>query len=349
MRRAGVLALLAWLTTGCFTGSYLAQAAAGQDELSWRRRPVDEVVGDPRTPEHTRRLLALVEDVKRYGERNHLDPTDNYREYVDVDGPAVVWVVSAAAPLSFAQKTWWFPIVGNVPYLGWFDRRDAERHADRLRRAGWDVDLRGASAYSTLGFFDDPILSTMIRPRLGTVGGLVNVVIHESVHATHYVPGQTLFNESLADFVADRLTAVYLRRRLQLSRWQIWAYEEGQVRGAQRAREFFDAYRTLETVYASALPEATKLEIKTRVTDLVREKWGFSRPINNATLAQSRSYNGGIPVFAELLAHCDEDWGRFWAAVERIDTSSFDGPQQRDIDPVLRAVMTTPCPHRRPP
>jgi len=341
--RAVVTCLWGLLSVGCFAGGYLAQAAAGQDELSWRRRPVKEVVADPTTTDHTRQLLALVEDVKRYGERNHLKPTGNYEEYVDLDGPAVVWVVSAAKPLSFEQKTWWFPIVGSVPYLGWFNRRDAERHAERLRGEGWDVDLRGASAYSTLGFFDDPVLSTMIRPRLGTVGGLVNVVIHESVHATHYVSGQTLFNESLADFVADSLTSIYLRERLQLGRWQIWAYEEGQIRGEERAKEFFEAYRTLETVYASNLSDAQKLAIKAKVTEIVRVKWNFSRPITNATLAQSRAYHGGIPIFAELLEHCGQNWSRFWSAVKTIDTSSFAQPQQKDIDPVLRTLMKRPC------
>lgn len=341
--RALLVTLLALLSTGCFAGGYIAQAAAGQDELSWRRRPVDEVIADPTTAEHTKQLLALVEDVKRYGERNHLKPTGNYEEYVELDSPAVVWVVSAAAPLSFQQKTWWFPIVGNVPYLGWFNRRDAERHAERLRKEGWDVDLRGASAYSTLGFFDDPVLSTMIRPRLGTVGGLVNVVIHESVHATHYVSGQTLFNESLADFVADSLTGIYLRDRLELSRWQIWAYEESQIRGEERAKEFFEAYRTLETVYASTLPDEEKLAIKKKVTEMVRKKWNFSRPITNATLAQSRAYHGGIPIFAELLVHCGQDWSRFWTAVKTIDESSFSMAQQKDIDPVLRQLMQRPC------
>src|SRR6185312_14274837 len=110
----------------------------------------------------------------------------------------------------FRSKTWWFPIVGRVPYLGWFDRDDAHDFADELHREGWDSDVGAADAYSTLGWFDDPVLSTMIAGGDEAVGELVNVILHESVHATLYVDGQTRFNESLAEFVAGKLTTVYL-------------------------------------------------------------------------------------------------------------------------------------------
>ena len=209
-----LLVALACSQLGCLHLCYLAQAAAGQDEIRFRARPIEEALADPSLKPRIRRLLAMVADVKAYGEQHGLDATDNYSEFTQLDRPVAAWVVLAAPPLSLNPKMWWFPIVGSVPYLGWFNQRDAERHAATLRRQGWDVHLRGAGAYSTLGWFDDPVLSTMIRPRgMGDASGLVNIVLHESVHATHYVSSQSYFNESLANFVADSLTVTYLRDR----------------------------------------------------------------------------------------------------------------------------------------
>ena len=171
-----LLVALACSQLGCLHLCYLAQAAAGQDEIRFRARPIEEAVADPSLKPRIRRLLAMVTDVKAYGEQHGLDATDNYSEFTQLDRPVAAWVVLAAPPLSLNPKMWWFPIVGSVPYLGWFNQRDAERHAATLRRQGWDVHLRGAGAYSTLGWFDDPVLSTMIRPRgMGDASGLVNI------------------------------------------------------------------------------------------------------------------------------------------------------------------------------
>src|SRR4029078_3952588 len=126
------------------------------------------------------------------------------------DRPAAVWVVSACEQLRFRSKEWHFPIVGSFPYLGWFDLEQAKAFADELRAESWDVDVRGAHAYSTLGWFRDAVLSTMIPEGKEALGELVNVVLHESVHATVYIEGQAFFNESIASFIADRLTDHYL-------------------------------------------------------------------------------------------------------------------------------------------
>src|SRR5690606_34569810 len=129
------------------------------------------------------------------------------------DREAATWVVSACESLSFKPKQWRFPIVGSFTYLGWFDHPSAEEYAEELRKEGWDVDVRGAAAYSTLNWFRDPVLSTMIPRGKHDVGSLVNVVLHESVHATIYLKDQAYFNESLASFVADRMTFDYLSEK----------------------------------------------------------------------------------------------------------------------------------------
>lgn len=333
-----VLVALALAATGCLQVGYLAQAAAGQDDISYRARPIGDVLEDRSVSAHTRSMLSLIADVKAFGERHGIDPTGNYREYVELDRPVVVYVVSASHPLRFELVTWWFPIVGSVPYLGWFNKRDAEKFADELREEGWDVDLRGARAYSTLGWFDDPILSTMIRPRPSVVGDMVNVVIHESVHATHYVNSQSAFNESLADYVADTLTDVYLRERLRVDRWELLAYAQSQQRRQAREKRFHDAHQQLKKLYESDLADADKLELKERITSRLRAEVSFWRPINNATLANSRTYHGGNDDFAGLLEACENDWTRFWKAVKTIDDDSFEKPQQRDITSVIAQI-----------
>ncbi len=316
---------------------YRAQAAYGQDEIGFLARPISEVVQDESVPGRTRKLLALIEDVKGYSEQHALEPTNNYTDFVQLDRPVVVYVVSASQPLEFRSVTWSFPIVGSVPYLGWFNRRNAGDQAKELRAKGFDVDLRGASAYSTLGWFSDPVLSTMIRRGDGAVGSLINVVIHESVHATHYVNGQTFFNESMADYVADTLTITYLRDKLRADKWTLLAFQQGQHRGERRAKRFHETYKQLDALYKSSQTDEQKLAQKKQILDTLRREMGFWREINNATLAQSRQYHGGTPEFSKLLEACGGDWPKFWTAVKSIQQDDFDKPQQEDVSgPVLK-------------
>ena len=329
---------------GCLHSSYLLQAIYGQDEISYRARDIGEVVDDPSVPLNTRQMLAIMEDVKTFGEAHGLTATDNYREFADLKRGAAVWVVSAAHPLRFESVTWWFPIAGSVPYLGWFNERDAKRHHDLLKEEGWDVDLRTASAYSTLGWFDDPILSTMIPRRPSAVGDLVGVVLHESVHATHYVSGQTYFNESLADWVGDTLAMDYLENRLRLDRWNLLAYLQAQDNRARRAKMFHEAYKQLDAIYASDQGDGEKLAAKQRITSELRERVGFWRPINNAVLAQSRQYHGANDVFKKLFDHCGSDWRRFWDRIHTVDASSFDEPQMKEIRKITDPLLAAPCP-----
>jgi predicted aminopeptidase len=335
---------LALITSGCQQACYIAQAAYGQDDIAWRARPIEEVIADSGTKERTRQLLSIIDDVKGYGEAHGMAPTSNYKEYVELPRSSAVYVVSAAPPLALQSLTWWFPIVGSVPYLGFFNQEEAELVARDLAKDGWDVDLRGASAYSTLGWFDDPILSTMVRPRDSVVGSLVNVVLHESVHATHYVSGQTYFNESLANFVAGELTKPYLIERLQLDRWQLLAYEQGKLKGDRRARRMHETYKTLKAIYESDLPDAEKLRQKAVITEALRAELGFWRPITNATLAQSRQYHGANDIFDRVFAHCGRSWPRFWSVVRTLERDDFDDDQQTEIDGVVGAILAKPCP-----
>ncbi len=334
-----LLALATALLSGCLNLAYVAQAAAGQDDIAWRARPIEEAIADPAVPAKVRRQLAMIEDVKQFGERHGLTRTNNYRRYADLKREAAVWVVTASAPLAFKPVTWTFPVVGAVPYLGWFDKGDAARLAKELDGEGYDVQLREARAYSTLGWFDDPVLSTMLNDK--SPADLVEVVLHESVHATHYVASQTLFNESLANFVAEQLTDVYMTERLRTDRWTIFDYHEAQHGHDARARRMHGAYLELAALYGSSAPDAEKLRKKQAILDALRKELGIKGTLNNAVLAQAQTYNSGTDAFADLLKACGGQWPRFLAAVRRIGKDDFKVPDQREIDDVVHHAAAT--------
>ncbi|MBM4357671.1 MAG: aminopeptidase [Deltaproteobacteria bacterium] len=334
------LGLAAPLLSGCLEFCYLGQAAAGQDAIWADSRPIEEAVADPRVPPETRAMLALVSDVKRYGETQGLAPTASYREYVDLRREAVVWVVTASHPLRFEPVTWRFPVVGEVPYLGWFDRADAERLARGLREAGKDVHLREARAYSTLGWFRDPVLSTMLKDGPEE---LVDVVLHESMHATHYVPSQTVYNESLANFVATKLTERYLRDRLGASPYRLHDHREREHTYARRVERLHATHDELERLYASPLDDEAKLARKRAILDAVQRELGLAIELNNAALLQARAYDSGAAGFEALLAACGDDMRRFVTALKRIGPDVFPEPDAQAIDGILRARAARGC------
>jgi predicted aminopeptidase len=265
---------------------------------------------------------------------------------VQLDRPVVVWVVTASDPLRFRSRTWWFPIVGRVPYLGWFDRDAAHEFAASLRAEGLDVDVGGAEAYSTLGWFDDPVLSTMLGDGDEAVGELAEVVLHESVHATLYVNGQTRFNESLAEFVSGKLTRVYLDEKYGPKSEEKAAYEDAERRGEERRERMHQAYEKLDALYRSDKPIAEKLAEKRRILMRLRREAGYRRPINNATLASFKNYHSGTSDFDGLLAACGGSWARFFATLGRLkdDRRAFEAAKPGDLGPVIAPLVKAGCP-----
>jgi predicted aminopeptidase len=343
--RALVAALSLFVLSGCTTGQYLAQAGCGQIDILLRARDLDAAVADPHVPARIRGLLGQVGAIKKFGEQHSLRPTGNYHRYVELDRPVVVWVVTASDPLRFHSKTWWFPIVGRVPYLGWFDRDAAHDFAGELREEGLDVDVGGAEAYSTLGWFDDPVLSTMISDGDEAIGELADVVLHESVHATLYVDGQTRFNESLAEFTSDRLTAIYLDERYGPTSPEKGAFVDGGRRAEERRLKMHHAYETLAALYASARPAAEKLAEKGRILKALRAETHFRRPINNATLLAFKNYNSATPELGALLDACGGSYARFFAALRALKKpAAFTEPNQGDLAPVLLPLVKAGCP-----
>lgn len=322
------------LTSGCSTASYLWQAGMGQMELFNRARPIEEVLRDQRTPERVRSLLSEVAVVKKYGEKMGLKPTRNYEEFVKLDRKSVVYVVAASRPLAFKSYEWKFPIVGSFPYLGWFNRERALHYSKSLEDEGWDVEVRGAQAYSTLGWFRDAVLSTMIPDGDEAAGELANVILHESVHATYYVNDQSTFNESLASFIADEMTPVFLRERYGNESVQAKSYIDADVKAEKRGAQMHEAYLQLEKVYASSKSDAAKQEEKNRIIGKLKADlaWSKDRALNNATLLQFKTYGGGSEAFKKLFARVGRDWAKFFAVIGRVNEKSFAKKQSEDLE-----------------
>ena len=330
--------------SSCSSVHYLVQAGRGQLALSNRARPIEDVIQDPHTPARIKVLLAEIPKIKKFGEAHGLKPTRNYTDYVQLDRPAAVYVVSACKPLEFKSKEWNFPVVGSFPYLGWFDLKDAKEFAQELKgQADWDVDVRGARAYSTLGWFKDSVLSSMIPPGDEALGELVNVVIHESVHATLYVKGQAYFDESLASFVAEKLTDVYLLQTRGADSRERKAYLEENEESEKIQEKFHFLYEKLDAVYHSSQSDTEKLAEKQKLISTIRDQLQFKREINNATLIQFKEYNVGEAEFSTLYRSCNEELSRFMGALKHVTEASFSRPQQDDLGPVVLPLARDGC------
>lgn len=194
-------------------GRYLARAAWEEGKILARRQPIAALIAAPSTDAVLRAKLQLVLDARRFAiDSLGLTADEEFTTYSRLDRDTLVLVLSAAYRDSLAFRTWWFPVVGSVPYKGFFDFEAGKREAKAVDAAGFDAVLRPASAFSTLGWFNDPLLPTTLS--LDTLE-LANTVIHELVHTTYYAPGQAVFNESLANFVGSRGAERFFRARRQ--------------------------------------------------------------------------------------------------------------------------------------
>jgi predicted aminopeptidase len=339
-----LLIVAALASPGCFSASYLAQAARGELGILYAARPIREVVAEHEVPARTARLLLAVRAIKAFGQSQGLTATRNYGRYADLHRSAAVWVVQACAPLAFDVRHWRFPIVGSVPYLGFFDAAEARRYARSLARTGLDVDVRPADAFSTLGWFRDPVLSTMIAGGEEALGDLAEVVLHESVHATIYIDDQSTFDESLASFVAERLALRWLEgaRGPDAPETRAWAAAHARRRAV--LSRLHRAYTDLAALYASRATAPEKRAAKERILAAAREELGLSRPLNNAALAGYRTYDTGTAAFERLLSACGASWPRFMRALGTLRRSDFARPAQQDLDEVIDRLVGSGCP-----
>jgi len=243
----GALILTAAFLTLVPIGRYLARAAWEEGKILARRRPIDALIAEPATDPALRAKLQLVLDARRFAiDSLGLTADEEFTTFSRLDRDTLVLVLSAAYRDSLAFRSWWFPVVGRVPYKGFFDFEAGRREATAADAAGFDAVLRPASAFSTLGWFNDPLLPTTLA--LDSLS-LANTIIHELVHTTYYAPGEAVFNESVANFVGSRGAERFFRARGQLS-----AADEVVRRWADErvmARFWSALYASLDSAFAA--------------------------------------------------------------------------------------------------
>ncbi|HYN83019.1 MAG TPA: aminopeptidase [Gemmatimonadaceae bacterium] len=328
-KRAAVFILAAALfaMTLSPTGCYLSRGAWEEGKILARRRPIAELVADPSLDFAVRQKLRLVLAARSYARDSvGLRTKESFTTYSRLDKDTLVLVLSAAYRDRLEPYTWWFPIVGRVPYKGYFDFNAARRAARKFYEDGYDVSLRPADAFSTLGWFNDPLLSTSLKR---DSVDLANTVIHELTHNTFYAPGSAPFNESFASFVGARGAAAFFRSRGQTgaAARADAAWEDEKILG-----EFWSSLaRTLDSAY-SAHPESRDARIGVRDTVYSRARatlvteiaprlrtvspWYAQRvPLDNASLLARRVYARNLDLFDAVYAR---EGGNLRRAIGRI-------------------------------
>jgi predicted aminopeptidase len=312
---------------------YLAQGAHGQLELLGKSRPIDKVIKDPNTPLRTALLLSAIPEIKEFGRTYGLSIRRNYNNYLQLDRPAAVWFVGAADPLAFKPLRWCFPIVGCFAGLGWFEEDEAVAHYLKLQAAGYDAIVRPAGAYSTGGWFPDPVLSSMLGGGNSAYPELANVILHESVHATVLVPDQPFFNESFASYVADVLTEHWVDIHFGKGSPEELSWRLGQALHLPRAARTLAAYTELKKLYASSKPRDVKLKEKAAIIDELVADLRLRRRPNNATLTETRVYNGGLEPLIEAHRACG-DIRKLVLAGRTLKRGDFQKKLQEDLAPI---------------
>ena len=327
------LGALALLVVGCQSLAYYTQAIGGHLSVMSRARPLEEVIADPATDPALKQRLQTARRIREFASsRLGLPDNPSYASYAQIDRPYVVWNVFAAPELSVEPKAECFPFTGCVSYRGFYKEDDARRHAQKLREAGYDVYVGGVPAYSTLGWFDDPLLSTFIGY---PDAQLARLVFHELAHQVVYAKNDTTFNESFAVAVEEE----GVRR---------WLESEGRAKdleafraSQQRKREFIalvaGTRERLDAVYRRDLPREAKLEQKRAELAKLRAAWPTAIPddANNAFLASIAVYTELVPMFERLLAESGS-LEKFYARARELAKS---GKRQVD-DPLVRRPGT---------
>lgn len=302
---------------GCDTLSYFGQAAAGQWQILHQRQPIDDLLANDNTDPELKHKLAIVRQARLWATTElHLESGGSYSDYVALDRPYVVWNVVAAPEFSVAPAQWCFPIAGCVAYRGYFREEEAQRYAATLQAQGMDTWVGGVEAYSTLGWFDDPVLSTFVKRPDAALAGLV---FHELAHRTLYVQNDSTFNESFATVVEQEGLRRWLMVQRQPAQWQ--RYQQQVAYQKAFVTMILDYRKQLEALYAAPTDDNHKRAEKQQLAQQLRQQYqslrdiqwqgynGYDRwmsgSLNNAQVSTISTYHAYVPAFQALLDECD--------------------------------------------
>ena len=322
--------VLALGSGGCTSIRYYWQAMRGQFELVHEARPIEEVIADPATSQRLKDTLGQVQVMRDFASRELALPDNgSYRRYADLGRSYVVWNVFATEEFSTRAKEWCFPVAGCVGYRGYFKEADARAFAREQAQAGLDVYVGGVPAYSTLGWLDDPVLSTFVHyPPVE----LARLVFHELSHQVVYVKGDTTFNESFAMTVEIEGGQRWVRAHGTPQMQQ--GFEQAQARKRDFAELIERTRARLDALYGEAGTDPASLRRRKALLledmraqyaalrqgwgDFAGYDWWFAQPLNNAQLASIALYTRLVPGFQQVLRENAGDMPAFYVEVERL-------------------------------
>jgi predicted aminopeptidase len=322
----------------CGESGYLFQSVKGHMKLMSRAEPIDDILASNDKPDAVIHQLETVVKLRAFAADSlHLPDNGSYHDYADLERPYAVWNLTAAPEFSLKPMQWCFPVVGCVSYRGYFDEKSAHLMAEELAASGFDVDVYGVEAYSTLNWFDDPVLNTFLK---NDEIHLAALLFHEMAHQVIYVPNATTFNESFAKTVErEGLRRWFLNNEAQ----ELWLECLQREKKAAEFQAFLNAIRTeLQTVYLADLTIDEKRQAKNQIIARsyesyahLQEEWGgfsgydqwMGKGINNARLASVAAYHDLVPAFQALLKSVDYDLPTFYAEVRKLGALSKDKRQ----------------------
>ena len=313
----------AGLAAGCGTLSWYGDAAIGQVRILAARRDVAEVLADPRTAPETAANLQRVEGILSFAEQHlRLETGRRYRTYVALERDTLAWNLFAAPEFSLDAHRWCYPIVGCAVYRGFFDPDKAQREAATLAARGFDVHVGRVAAYSTLGWFDDPLVSTFIDY---SDERLAELLFHELAHGALFVPGDSSFNEAFATFVGREGALEWLRAQGRDTAPYVASH-----RASARLARFLGAWRgQLHALYAEPLAEDQRRLLKAAMMEAMRDCYAerrahpgargyMSRPFNNARLAAFGAYEDRTGAFRTLFDRAERNWEAFYRVARNL-------------------------------
>lgn len=319
---------------------YGFRQAKGQLKIIFSTRAVTDVMADKTFPDSLKKRIELIQEIKQYAvDSLGLNPSDNYSTFYDQHGKPILWVMTACEPFELKAKKWHFPIVGTFSYKGYFEKELADKEINELKKAGFDTQLNEVSAWSTLGYLKDPILSSMLGYSDGRLAALI---IHELTHGTLFVKNNLEFNENLADFIGDYgairfLAYKYGRNSEQLKKYELSkqysdAYSRHLISGA---KQLDSLYKSFDKTLTNAQKTTYKIDLISKIMTsadtlmkgemkLLRRKPKRANEINNAYFIGYLTYQSKQNQFEEeFRLKFNEDFKKYLAYLKQAYPSSI--------------------------
>lgn len=340
MIRNIILLFSALTVSACSSFGYYMDLMAGHSELLEQRKPVTDILAEKETKPKLRKLLKISQNIRDFASKElHLPENDSYRMYADLKRPYAVWNVVAAKEFSIKPKKWCFLFVGCLSYRGYFSKEDATTYANELKKEGYDVYVAGAKAYSTLGWFDDPLLNTMMYKSEARRAG---IIFHELAHQVVYIDDDSAFNEAFATAVEQEGIRRWLAKNGKNNQYEEYLLDK--QRDSQLNQLLQETREKLKVVYKTKVSDEEKRRAKKHVFALMQKKYhqlkklwaGYnaydkwmSQELNNSHLLLIATYHDLVPTFKAMLKKENYNLKKFYIAVEQFGQLDKDKRKNR--------------------